>query len=642
VSDVVTETTGNLWFVLPRIVPPLGGVQRAAFLMMKHRGLIELVSGNDAPLLQADVRSQGQSLFENVEAERLADWIPVYRSSGAAHTATLTWLTPHDELGWAARLTVENRGTTPLPVEFAFTFHWGQTLVTTYCPEPLTGHLRPMASGWGDGGFGLGWATSRTEFGVGLGHSDGGRMQVRALRRRDHFEVWSGDARGDVPELLDTDVAAEVQALREAEVAPGETATFDLFMTAAQDTKAACMSTRYLYHRGFEDLLDTTIERLETLNAPLPAGLQADADLGPLVRRNRLFSYFYSLGRTLDTEELAPVTSRSSDYYVSAAYWDRDSLLWSFPTILDMDVERAAEMLETAFGRQGRNIGVHSRFIDGSIYETGFELDELCAPVLALERYIKRTHDWSLLQRIDLDRVIRRVQKELRQRRHADIALFSTEYLPTDDRAEMPYCIYDNALVWALGGALEYIEHYRENTTAAQGWAEVRRQVADAIREHGIIEHHGRAMVAWSVDLEGNYRLYDEPPGSVTLLGHLGFISHDDPALQATCDWIYSADNPLYFAQFDEIGCLHEPLPWVLAIANSLLLPRRREGALQRLRGLPMDDGLACEAVYEDSGRVKAGHHFATCAGYLCMAVREAFVAAEATSQPANDRATRS
>ena len=89
-------------------------------------------------------------------------------------------------------------------------------------------------------------------------------------------------------------------------------------------------------------------------------------------------------------------------YYVSAAYWDRDSLLWSFPAILDADPERAKEMLSYVFGRQRRNFGIHSRYIDGTVLEPGFELDELVAPLLALERYINKTDDKSILSDPDI------------------------------------------------------------------------------------------------------------------------------------------------------------------------------------------------------------------------------------------------
>lgn len=60
---------------------------------------------------------------------------------------------------------------------------------------------------------------------------------------------------------------------------------------------------------------------------------------------NLFFCIFYSTGLTLDTEELVCATSRSTRYYVSAAYWDRDVLLWAFPAILDADPQLAEEIL---------------------------------------------------------------------------------------------------------------------------------------------------------------------------------------------------------------------------------------------------------------------------------------------------------
>ena len=113
---------------------------------------------------------------------------------------------------------------------------------------------------------------------------------------------------------------------------------------------------------------------------------------------NQFFCLFYATGRTFDTEELICATSRSTRYYVSAAYWDRDSLLWAFPTILRADAALAKEVLTYVFTRQRQNIGVHSRFIDGTMLEPGFELDELVAPVLALQAYLSETRDEAFLQ----------------------------------------------------------------------------------------------------------------------------------------------------------------------------------------------------------------------------------------------------
>ena len=91
------------------------------------------------------------------------------------------------------------------------------------------------------------------------------------------------------------------------------------------------------------------------------------------------------------------MTSRSPRYYVSAAYWDRDSLLWAFPAILMADAAYAREILTYVFTRQIRNVGIHSRYIDGTVLEPGFELDELCAPVIALTRYTETTKDETLI-----------------------------------------------------------------------------------------------------------------------------------------------------------------------------------------------------------------------------------------------------
>lgn len=631
-SVYATHTTGNLWFVLPRITPPPGGIDRAAFLMMRHRGLIELSSATSAPFLAADMRIHGHSVLAGAADSLLADWIPCYRAQTAESEVTLTWLTPHDERGWLGRLVVHNTGTHPLPVELTFTMNWGRTHVSTYDREPLHGSFRLMPNGWG-GGVGLGWALDRTEFGLGIGCSPGGGMHLTLLQPETDAVVWSGNPAAGEPREFARELTAVLTCRRDLQVAPGETEAFDVFVSFAPDTKAACLDARYLREQGFPKLLDATMRRLAALNASLPAALAADPQLGPLVRRNRLFCYFYSLGRTLDSEELCPLTSRSSDYYVSAAYWDRDSLLWSFPTILDMDRELAATMLVTAFGRQGPNIGIHSRFIDGAMYEPGFELDELCAPLLALDRYLRATGDWSIVGRIQFDAVARRVERILTERRHPTIALYSTDYLPTDDRAELPYCIYDNVLVWAMCGVFERVAGHRKDTEAARTWAERRRAVATATRAHGIVRagrrtgpadsaaDDAREMYAWAVDLEGRHQLYDEPPGSLALLASLGFVDKDDPVFHATCDWIYSPANPFYFAAVDEIGCRHEPHPWVLAIANSLLLPQRRQGALALLRRIRMDDGLACEAVHEDTGIVASGRHFATCAGFLSHAL---------------------
>ena len=62
-----------------------------------------------------------------------------------------------------------------------------------------------------------------------------------------------------------------------------------------------------------------------------------DSKIETLLNTNLFFAFFYASSRTVDTEDLCMMTSRSTRYYASAAYWDRDSLLllWAFPAIVE-------------------------------------------------------------------------------------------------------------------------------------------------------------------------------------------------------------------------------------------------------------------------------------------------------------------
>jgi len=57
----------------------------------------------------------------------------------------------------------------------------------------------------------------------------------------------------------------------------------------------------------------------------------------------------------------------------------------------------AREALTYALTVQLHNAGTHSRFIDGIVLETGFQLDEAAAPLVALASYVERTGDVAFL-----------------------------------------------------------------------------------------------------------------------------------------------------------------------------------------------------------------------------------------------------
>jgi meiotically up-regulated gene 157 (Mug157) protein len=269
---------------------------------------------------------------------------------------------------------------------------------------------------------------------------------------------------------------------------------------------------------------------------------------------------------------------------------------------------------------------VHSRFIDGTLLEPGFELDELCAPIIALKRYIDATNDTALLKKDCVLEGIDHILRVLRTMRHEKIALYETFLQPTDDLIDHPYLTYDNVLVWySLNALAEMFASVwpRERFSALTEEAE---RVKRAIWEHCVFQKDGEKIFAWSVDLCGKWNIYDEPPGSLLLLPYYGFCGEGDPVWQASAKTIRRADYPYSFADcpIAEIGCPHAPYPWVLSISNSLL-SGRREAAKQHLMKTRMDNGVACESVDPYTGECRTGEAFATCAGFLAYAIDQAF-----------------
>ncbi|MEG1447527.1 MAG: glycoside hydrolase family 125 protein, partial [Ruthenibacterium sp.] len=126
-------------------------------------------------------------------------------------------------------------------------------------------------------------------------------------------------------------------------------------------------------------------------------------------------------------------------------------------------------------------------------------------------------------------------------------------------------------------------------------------------------------------DGNGHYDIYDEPPGSLQLLPYLDFCTADDDIYCNTVEMIRSPAYAYSFANspIAEIGCPHAPHPWILSVANSLLCGRV-EHCTHILLNIQMDNGIACESVDENSGICTTGEAFATCAGFLCHAMRTA------------------
>ena len=341
----------------------------------------------------------------------------------------------------------------------------------------------------------------------------------------------------------------------------------------------------------------------------------ADSRLERVVNRNMFFCLFFSTGRTLDSEELVSVTSRSPEYYVSAAYWDRDSLLWAFPAICRADREKARELMLYVATRQRNNIGIHSRYIDGSILEPGFELDELVSPVLALDMYLRETGDHDLLSNGDVRCLIDLILSRLQRWYNVDYGLYETFLQPTDDMTgNCRMLTYDNVLVWKAFMILSDLDYGRKRNEFACKAENLR----EAIQKHCIISIDDCDEYVWAIDGKGDYEVYDEPPGSLLLLPVLGFCSRNDSVHMNTVARITDESYKYSFAgcPFSAIGCAHEPHPWTLSMANAVRASKD-DDMVRKLCTAKMDDGIVCESIDEYTGECTSGKAFATAAGYV-------------------------
>ncbi|MEG2949305.1 MAG: glycoside hydrolase family 125 protein [Clostridia bacterium] len=577
------QVTGNEYLSLPKLNEETACVEGLTLLHMGAKGLLELRGDAEQVFLEPILTINKEPIrIQNPQWIRENYWLPsfIHQSEKAAFHAT--YLCPINERAFFLHMSVTNLSGEPLEITMGVKGRWAQTLHEINETAVLDNRRTQEKSDWNH-------AFVMQEF-VGLPLCAFAPIATQTVSW--HF----GNA--------------SYEGTQTAVLTPCETAEADFIFGIGYETVAAATSAKHLLRIGYERARADTLHWLSERTLDVP-----DPKIKQLLNTNLFFSFFYASGKTLDTEEFCLMTSRSPRYYVSAAYWDRDSLLWSFPAIVLTDTVYAREILYYVFEKQMRNVGMHSRYIDGTLLEPGFELDELCAPVIALERYIARSGDRSFLTIPIVQSGLKRILNLLKTKKHPKEDLYETFLQPTDDEVVYPYLTYDNVLVWrALTLLADYVAQ-KELLDQAQ-------RVRNAILAHCVRD----GQFIWSTDLNGHFDIYDEPPGSLQLLPFYGFCEETDPLWQKTMRTIRSDAYRFSFSSkpIAEIGCLHAPHPWVLSIANSLL-SGHKASALKHLYLTELDNGVACESVNENTGVCETGEAFATCAGFLSFALWTAF-----------------
>ena len=589
--------TGNEYVAIPALSARDGSIAGINVLHLGARGLLEY-DGDGEPFLRPVVAlgspdGRRVELRDRLVWSRLEHWLPRFELGAAELAVTGTVFAPLGCKGLVYALEVRNQGAAPVEAWVGLEGRWARTLQTVYTSRPVAAAQHAFRSRWA-GGLALEARVGTALLAVAIGASE--ELDTLAWEPAQGISFRLGKV---------------------VRLAPGEGRALAFYVAVNLEADGADAVLVDLRRRGWRELLDQTRGWLRERILDHP-----DSRLGELLNRNLFFNYFYALGNTIDTEEGVLVTSRSPEYYVSAAFWSRDALLWSFPAVLLADRRRAREVLLAAFGRYARHPGAHSQYLDGTVLYPGFELDQLAAYPLALDRYLRTTRDESVLGEPAVRRGLERIEAALREQKHPEAQLYATFLDPSDDPVRYPCLTYDNALAARACEVLAYVRDAWGDQEKSENWREAARLTRLAIREHCVIEGPLGPMFAWSVDLRGNAEIYDDPPGSLQLLPYYGYCSAADPVYRNTVRWVHSEHNPYYCARgrFRGAGCAHAAQPWPMDAVNRILAGDAEEG-LEFLRQAEMDGGLACESVDPETGEIRTGAAFATFAGFLAYAI---------------------
>lgn len=583
--------SGNEYVSLPQITPT-GGIVSMNVLHLNHKGLLEFEGCEKEPLLEPllNVDEDPLALSDKLQWDYAFDWMPSFSmKDDKGLTLEGEIVAPPGFKGFYYYLKLKNESDTEKSVKIGWQGCWKSLNFVVFNRREIDGKKSITFNNWTGS--------------LVLEASSGLPLAAAALAVEPDAE-WHYD-----------EMSGKYCAFKEIKLKAKNTFELKLFASLNLEADGAATTNVDLRRQGVKALKEYAETWLENRRIK-----QDSSPLASLLNRNLFFNYFFALGRSLDSEKLVPVTSRSPRYYVSAAFWARDTLLWSYPAVMMVDQHTGRELLLTVFKRYITNAADHALYINGNSLYPGFELDQLAAYFLALKHYTDTSTDHSLLEdQTVLSGLETLVEKALEQF-DPNTGLYSTFLDPSDDPVTYPYLTYNNAL---LQRAFSYLAHLQAEMLwqHKNDFAILAAELQQSIYEHCTVKGPYGTIFAWAVNGRGKFSLYDNPPGSLQLLAHYGFCAYDDTIFLNTARWIRSNNNK-YFHQgksFEEAGSLHAGNPWPLSACNDLL--SCNVGAIDFFSRAEMDNGFFCETIDPETGRLTTGAAFASGAGFLANAL---------------------
>lgn len=553
-----------------------GRIQEISHLLEKTNSLIEYCGEN---LLSLQI---GEVLFKAENAEYVHDFIPKFQGESHGMNISFEIVSPEKIKGFVYRVVINTEKFIQEKIKLVFKpEEHRRTIFHSY---PLQGTLMCTYNSWTNCGA--------AEIVSGSG------VSALAFSANGDYEV----------QVKDSQIIVE----KDIQLEPGEQCEVLFYVAAGSEIDGACLNNMDMRRRG-RKIYEEQVKVLEKRHIKIE-----DEKLNYIANLNLNFCYYFSLGYSLDTDKLMLMTSKSSRYYVSAAYWARDCMLWAYPAIVIMDKEMAKKALLEACTTYLKNGPYHACYINGTNLYPGFELDELVAPIIALGHYLDKTGDKEILRSQEIKKAVEFTVDTLKYWYDEEYHLYGTELNPSDDPVQCPFLTYDNYLT------LRALIIIKENFPDCQ--VEI-QNLTTALSKHCTVEVNGKLIYAWATDGKDKREIYDNPPGSMLLMPYYKVVSKEEEIYKNTVEYYFSKSNEYFYEEGNIIGqgSEHAAAPWPMSISNLLHAGAKEERLLASLRAMEMDNGIVCETVDQVHGNLHTGAAFATCAGFVAHGIVRAY-----------------
>ena len=596
-------STGNEYISIADISTETGGIQSAGFTHLGFRACVEMNGSDASPLLAPFLEVDGQKPTpEDIQNRLISYWIPEFTVDASGVTATATIFAPADRRGFIYSVKLENLSGSAKKIRAGWRGCWESTSIASGKCRPMSGTKHASIDPQRSVAPVIEFRGNTPLFAIAFIPEDD--MTAR---------LWNGECDDKSLECLNVAGNAPIfyDFLNEFELAAGEQKTMTIYVGIGLEETSAAASAAEMRLQGCQRLLASLSGWLDrrVINCE-------DDKLKHLLNLNSFYNYFYSQAMTLDTEQLVLTSARSSQSEVCGVYRDRHAMRWSLPAVLNINWAQARKMLIYAFTKQLNNVGMYGRFIDGILLEPGLALDQLCAPLRALQMYLQLTDDMSILFDRRVQTGINTIKDILTVQRNPKTMLFETLWTPSGEVSKYPYNCMANVLAWRILIDLGLLYDRIRDLDRVDEATAISNKLRGAIQKHFVVSGPLGDMFARSVDLQGNFELGDDAESSLKLLTYFGFCAPHDGVYNNTMAWLDSEHNP------DRGNNLS-----MLDLVNDLLASRSQE-ALGFLRDARLDDGIACGRIDPDDGRVIMGRANAAHAGYLAFGLRHALDAA--------------